>query len=479
MFRFYNRPALRERGCFQHLLNLLYLVFLAQGILAESIFDEGRITISPSDRVMVLAPHPDDEVLGCGGVLQKTVSLNCPVSIVFFTHGDANERSFLVYRKHPVIEASSVRKLAMIRSHEAIAACRVLGVSSDSISFLGYPDGGTLEIWGRHWGTNGPYLSNLSKASSVPYTNAYHFAAPYIGESVIRDLSKLVEAFKPTKIFVSHPGDQHPDHRSLPLFLMVALWGLKASDTQPDVFMYLVHYKHWPSPRGHHPNAELSPPKSLMINELWNRFTLPESVVQTNYIALHAHNTQFEYSGFYLASFIRRNELFNPFRLRPVYLDSPESSQLASQPVDDAQTPPDFLLAQEKVAFVGIEKLFVAVTRREIEFQVALSRPLPKETAILISCFGWRENVAFRIMPKIEVKISNRTAELIDGGRKLPSHELNVERSPGRVKLKLPLSIFDFPDRAFISASTLLSETTLDSTPWQVVQLAAKPSAKP
>ena len=61
------------------------------------------VTLSGTDRVLVLAPHPDDEVLGAGGVIQQAVAQKLPIKIVFLTYGDSNQWSFLLYRKHPVV----------------------------------------------------------------------------------------------------------------------------------------------------------------------------------------------------------------------------------------------------------------------------------------------------------------------------------------------------------------------------------------
>src|SRR6476660_10649630 len=102
------------------------------------------LDLAPTDRLLVLAPHPDDEVLGCGGLLQRAVSLHLPVEVAFLTYGDSNEGSFLAYRLHPVLRSSAVEKMGELRRREALAADALLGVPADRLTFLGYPDLGTL-----------------------------------------------------------------------------------------------------------------------------------------------------------------------------------------------------------------------------------------------------------------------------------------------------------------------------------------------
>jgi len=171
------------------------------------------LVLESSDRLLVLAPHPDDEVLGSGGIIQEAVSNGIPIRVVFLTYGDNNELSFAVYRRHPVLEKSAVRRMGLLRHDEAVASCATLGLAATNIVFLGYPDFGTLAIWNEHWSHRPAYESLLPRASAVPYTNAYHAGSPHKGESVVRDIEEIARDFRPTKVFVSHPADYNTDQR--------------------------------------------------------------------------------------------------------------------------------------------------------------------------------------------------------------------------------------------------------------------------
>lgn len=79
-------------------------------------------------RAVVLAAHPDDESLGCGGTLAQLADAGAELSAVFVTDGDATRGS-----------ARGPATTGRARRLEAEAACRVLGVGTSS--FLGVPDG--------------------------------------------------------------------------------------------------------------------------------------------------------------------------------------------------------------------------------------------------------------------------------------------------------------------------------------------------
>ncbi len=40
-----------------------------------------------SKRVVIVAPHPDDEVLGCGGLMQQLITLNCKIVVLAVSNG--------------------------------------------------------------------------------------------------------------------------------------------------------------------------------------------------------------------------------------------------------------------------------------------------------------------------------------------------------------------------------------------------------
>ena len=102
------------------------------------------ITFDASDRILILAPHPDDETIATGGVIQKAVAMGLPIRVVFLTYGDNAETSFIVYRKRPVVHGEAVQQMGLVRHDEGVAAAGVLGLHPDQLTFLGYPDFRTL-----------------------------------------------------------------------------------------------------------------------------------------------------------------------------------------------------------------------------------------------------------------------------------------------------------------------------------------------
>lgn len=83
----------------------------------------------PRGRTIVFAPHPDDETLGCGGVISGLRSRGAEVWVVVLTDGGGS---------HPSLPPA---ELAALRAEELRAATRALGVSDDHLVLLGFPDG--------------------------------------------------------------------------------------------------------------------------------------------------------------------------------------------------------------------------------------------------------------------------------------------------------------------------------------------------
>ena len=118
--------------------------------------------------VLVIAPHPDDEVIGCGGTMRRHVEAGDPVCVIYLTRGENS-------RGYPWLTENDRQET---RTQEAIAGCAQLGVRDTT--FLNGVDG---------------------KLSD---------------DAVTRRISGRLAAFlaarQPKVIYVPHATDNHLDH---------------------------------------------------------------------------------------------------------------------------------------------------------------------------------------------------------------------------------------------------------------------------
>jgi len=112
----------------------LYLLFEKQDVPPEP------ITGYAERHVLVLAPHMDDEVVGCGGTLRKHVLCGSPVTVVYMTDGCRGNPDLYRQGLPPNEVREAERELSARRKDEAVRSCRVIGVGEQV--FLGEPDGG-------------------------------------------------------------------------------------------------------------------------------------------------------------------------------------------------------------------------------------------------------------------------------------------------------------------------------------------------
>lgn len=121
--------------------------------------------------VAVVAPHPDDESLGCGGTIKHLTLSDVPVDVIFLTRGELG----LVLGAD--VTPDRKEALADTRTAEAQAACKVLGVRN--VQFLAGAD------------------SQLSEQ-------------PQIGHA----LAELLVREPYQRVFCPNPEEDHPDHRA-------------------------------------------------------------------------------------------------------------------------------------------------------------------------------------------------------------------------------------------------------------------------
>jgi LmbE family N-acetylglucosaminyl deacetylase len=77
-------------------------------------------SFTPYQRVCIFAPHPDDEVLGCGGLLQQLAANGNPIVLIHVTNGT---------QSHPNSQIYSQESLNIIRPQESVKALEVLGIA--------------------------------------------------------------------------------------------------------------------------------------------------------------------------------------------------------------------------------------------------------------------------------------------------------------------------------------------------------------
>ena len=80
---------------------------------------------------LILAPHPDDESLGCGGLIASCVAAGRPPLVVVLTDGVGS---------HPNSRAFSADRLKAVRAEEVRVAVGLLGLSPDRVIMLDEPD---------------------------------------------------------------------------------------------------------------------------------------------------------------------------------------------------------------------------------------------------------------------------------------------------------------------------------------------------
>ncbi len=139
-----------------------------------------------SERTLVLAPHPDDESIGCGGTLAKQTDAGARVKVVFLTDGAEGDRSLRALAEGDR-KAGLRQELVARRRREAGEALSVLAVAD--FEFLAARDGG-LDAGDR---------------------------------ALVEALAGIVDRFQPDLVLLPFVADRHPDHRAATPCLLAAV----------------------------------------------------------------------------------------------------------------------------------------------------------------------------------------------------------------------------------------------------------------
>lgn len=262
-------------------------------------------------RVLIIAPHPDDETLAAGGLIQDTLKYGGEVKVVVMTNGDSFKRA--VIENYNTIKPTphDFLRLGYERQRETISVLKYLGVKEENIIFLGYPDKGLVLLWWKNFERT--LESAGTKKTHSPYINSYSKGTEHKGENVLKDLKSIIKEYNPTLVVYPHPNELHPDHWATNSFVKYTLYTLK-KDQIPQ-FLYIVHRTDWPLPLGKHPHLNLNPPKPLLkTGTEWHLYPLSEEEVEKKGKAITMYKTQMNVMKDFLLAFDRKTELYGFYR---------------------------------------------------------------------------------------------------------------------------------------------------------------------
>ena len=125
--------------------------------------------------VAVVAPHPDDETLGCGGAIAALSQQGVTVKVLVVSNGT---------QSHPNSQKFPAVALQTLQEQETLAAMKLLGLRSQDVAFVRLPDG------------------------AVPGEGHPNF------ETATEHCCEVLSAWSPQVVFSQWRADPHPDHRA-------------------------------------------------------------------------------------------------------------------------------------------------------------------------------------------------------------------------------------------------------------------------
>jgi LmbE family N-acetylglucosaminyl deacetylase len=285
-----------------------------------------ELDVGAYERLLVLAPHADDEVIGASGLLMAAREAGLEVRVVVATNGDGYLNAAM--RGAGLLPTSrGFRQLGGLRQQESMAAMHLLSLPPETLTFLSYPDRGLASLWTTYWSNDRPFRSPYIRADHSPYLLTYNPDAWYSGDFLLGDLITLLRDHRPDLLAIPHPADEHPDHWALAAFARLALAYVEAEDPayRPDVLGYLVHAGQYPFPAAstrEPPNLLLPPPAFSEIGAGWKAVSLTEEGITRKAMAIRAHRSQRSTLGAFLDGFARGTELYavieRPLPLRTI-----------------------------------------------------------------------------------------------------------------------------------------------------------------
>jgi LmbE family N-acetylglucosaminyl deacetylase len=195
--------------------------------------------------VLVVAPHSDDEAIGCTAIMLRAIARGERVGIVIVTAGDGFPKAAAAAAKKEIdqLTAQDYVQLAALRQSHTLLAMKGIGIDGGDLMFLGYPDGGLEKMYSLEG--DKPYQqpftgreATYGRAVADYHSRTHGRPAPYVRASLVDDLAEIIKARRPAEMFVTDESDSHGDHRATLWFVRDAV---RAAGYQGPVWTFVVH----------------------------------------------------------------------------------------------------------------------------------------------------------------------------------------------------------------------------------------------
>lgn len=414
-------------------------------------------SINAGDRVLVVAPHPDDEVICNGGVIRYAVENQIPVKVVVVTDGNDTKTS------------------PLIRHNETINGTKILGLGEDNVTFLGYKDGSLRNLLNDNWNYSNPFTaSDGSKKVMYPY--AFDENATYCGANLAENLETIIMDFKPTIIIYPSGDDEQFDHQATSGFIEYTTQETGYNGTK---YTYLLHLPpNWPSPRSYYPEYYLVPPKQLVGVENgpeWFAFNLTTFQERLKEQSLQSYKTQIVPSS-YLLSFLRKNELFAKYPTLNVS-KSNDNSSLSDFTSGSKNLTDIFYDAAGDGKYQGKEKSLDIVS---VGMNVN-DNTINKNSWVSVKTVGEPSSgavydICMNIFnpegtERVNISVYNGTARIhreVNGSSTRENIPLIIKNNT--IIMEIPSDLFKNSPYFILSVDATKSGTIADQTPWRIIK---------
>jgi len=273
------------------------------------------LNLAATERILVLAPHPDDESLAAGGLI-ASVRQHQPrsdIRVIVVTNGDASYTTALFHGSHSFTKRH-FWSIAEQRQQESLNALMVLGMHPAQIYFWGFPDRGLSLLRKNYWDGKDVYRSPTTGFSRAEQArNSPSFS--YHGVNLLKLIRNELMVFKPTTIIFPHSSDAHPDHEALALLVLLAI----GFEYDPQAFPQMLAYKIWSGNKFWLKGSRVDGMEATEFLENVSRteikrYPLPKPILEQKALALACYRSQDFAAGRILRTSAKnRQEIFTVY----------------------------------------------------------------------------------------------------------------------------------------------------------------------